>query len=289
MRGASAVVCIPLATGDDVNENAKKGLLDRLKAAASLVGAVAVLFYAVLRLAYVQFYLPLGLRPEEVGFARTELLTQALVGPAVFFIIVFFVAALVLAAVAVYVVAFFVYNDGISRIFARLLDRLPAERRATLRRHPLVKLAGRHPPTEPFVDRLKRLLSKLKRAVVPVIGILALASFGLTSYHLYRNAEEAGRRARAGMAVQGVAFEFSTFDIPLLEVRATPADLYWRGDGRPDDLDDAPLECLMYVGQTTETLVFFTPKNDAVVRLPAGDWIVSLARAQDLPERCRPE
>lgn len=46
-------------------------------------GVVAGVFYAVLRLAYVQFYSKLGLLPEEVGIGRTEILSQAIVGPIV--------------------------------------------------------------------------------------------------------------------------------------------------------------------------------------------------------------
>ena len=52
-------------------------ILDRLKGWLSLSEVFALIFYAVLRLAYLQFYVPFGLRPEDVGIGKTELLTQA--------------------------------------------------------------------------------------------------------------------------------------------------------------------------------------------------------------------
>jgi hypothetical protein len=47
------------------------------------VGILGGVAYAVVHLTYVQFYAKFGLLPEEVGIGRTEMLSQALVGPVV--------------------------------------------------------------------------------------------------------------------------------------------------------------------------------------------------------------
>lgn len=62
-------------------------------------GIVAGMFYAMLRLAYVQFYTSLGLLPEDVGIGRTELLAQAIVGPAVIGLVYSIILSGVLATV----------------------------------------------------------------------------------------------------------------------------------------------------------------------------------------------
>jgi hypothetical protein len=56
-----------------------------------LLGALAAGTYGVLRLVYLHFYYVFSVAPEEVGLGKTELLSQALVGP----ILVLLIAAIV--------------------------------------------------------------------------------------------------------------------------------------------------------------------------------------------------
>lgn len=60
--------------------------MGKLKSALSLSVLGASFFYGVLWLAHAQFYLRLGTTPEEAGIDKTDLLSQALVGPAVLFL-----------------------------------------------------------------------------------------------------------------------------------------------------------------------------------------------------------
>jgi hypothetical protein len=56
-------------------------MTDSVKGWIAYAGVLAGITYGVLRLAYIQFYFVIGVRPEEVGLGKTEILTQALVGP----------------------------------------------------------------------------------------------------------------------------------------------------------------------------------------------------------------
>jgi hypothetical protein len=59
------------------------------KALLPIFGVLTAITYAALRAAYSQFYDHFGILPEEVGFGKAELLSQALAGPLIVFIVVF--------------------------------------------------------------------------------------------------------------------------------------------------------------------------------------------------------
>jgi hypothetical protein len=63
---------------DEVSDTAAS-LVERFgQHALLLLAALAAGTYAMLRLAYLQFYYAFDVAPEEVGLGRTELLSQAL-------------------------------------------------------------------------------------------------------------------------------------------------------------------------------------------------------------------
>jgi hypothetical protein len=59
------------------------GEINRIaKIITPLYGLVSAFLYGVLYLAYNQYYSSFGISLEEVGIAKTDLLSEALVGPA---------------------------------------------------------------------------------------------------------------------------------------------------------------------------------------------------------------
>lgn len=56
-------------------------LLERVAALSGLFGIISLVFYAVLRTGYTQFYNHAGIEPEEVGLTKAALLGQAVTGP----------------------------------------------------------------------------------------------------------------------------------------------------------------------------------------------------------------
>lgn len=248
------------------------GLVDRFKGWLSVAGAVAVVFYAILRLAYVQFYLPLGLRPEDVGLGKTELLTQALVGPAVFFVLLVLAVIVVLALALVWLVWNMFYVEAIFRLLKPLFAKWP-------------KLTSRWQQRS-VKQQLRRASRQMRRFFVPLVVVITLASFGWTAYMLYNNAERAGERVKRGQNVHNVAVRIGPVRIPLLEVRAAPVTVYWKSKEVPTYFDDAPVGCLMYIGESGEKVILFNVLDDSVVRFGAGDAVFSISEHGDLKELC---
>jgi hypothetical protein len=94
-------------------------LVKWLKWLTPVFAAAAIVLYALLRLAYVQFYSPFGITPERAGLARTELLSQALIGPVVLFLLLVIVFLVLLVVLVVYFTAqvsvFWTFASAVAR------------------------------------------------------------------------------------------------------------------------------------------------------------------------------
>jgi membrane-associated HD superfamily phosphohydrolase len=113
-------------------------LMGLLKNIAAIAGITSAVVYAFLWLAYYQFYSNFAISPEEVGLGKTELLSQALVGPVILFgiftalsvsfIFSAFIYPIVLALLEALVVAL---PAALVFVVSSLLSREPQTRRTT--------------------------------------------------------------------------------------------------------------------------------------------------------------
>jgi hypothetical protein len=78
--GSHATAPVPKLSTLSSRQEIRKWFLESVTPLA----VVSAICYAVLRLSYYQFYADFGLVPEEVGIGRSQILTQLLVGPVVF-------------------------------------------------------------------------------------------------------------------------------------------------------------------------------------------------------------
>src|SRR5262245_35562964 len=105
MSFAGAMTSRGGAEGDNMSKRAKRRppleqLASTLNTIVPALAGAAAVMYAVVRLFYGQFYATLGATPEMVGLGRTELLTQALIGPAM---VVLVVTTTISAVLALYI------------------------------------------------------------------------------------------------------------------------------------------------------------------------------------------
>jgi hypothetical protein len=253
--------------------------IERIKGWLSLAGVVAVVFYAVLRMAYVQFYLPFGLRPEDVGLGKTELLTQALVGPAIFFLTFGLAALLTLLVGAAYFVSTTLYMQGITRTVIWIFQLIKKDvSTITIGSIELKEILRRR-----SVNQVWRFVRRWFAHIVIVVSVL---SFAWTSYELFENAKRAGKDAHAGIGVNNVDISLlAPLEIPLLEVRAAPT-VHWKGSDPPPYVERGPQECLIYLGQSGDKVVLFNLWDNSAVRLSSEDAVLAIAVSGEASDAC---
>ncbi len=99
----------------DIQHGEESRLLRVLKNWTSLLGIVSALFYGLLWLAYYQFYSAFAITPDEAGFDKIELLSQALVGPTFFFLVLFLLSVISAIVLVLYWVLAVVLDAAASR------------------------------------------------------------------------------------------------------------------------------------------------------------------------------
>lgn len=239
--------------------------------------------YATLWLAYAQFYLQLGTTPEEAGIDKTDLLTQALVGPSVFFIglfaIVFIYSFSAAILAGLYAVFFRDLFAGAQTLVARIRKK----------KAPLPPRSGRGRAKASrleFVQTFVKGIRRPKRIVV----VAAPLAFSLLCVVLYSESAEAGRKARDGVAVAHPSLSFGTFSLPLVGIRAAPVTIHWN--------DDAPAAfrkggltsvCLMHVGEADGKTLLYNVRFGSLIRLPSDDAVFELRTDSKLPRVCLDE
>jgi hypothetical protein len=221
-----------------------------LKNAAIIVGVLSAVAYGVLRIAYVQYYQEFRVLPEQAGLGKTELLTQALVGPVVLLALL---SLLVLAGI--FVVAF---------------------------------LGRSKNKTEGLLERSKRLARDhfwraLEWCLAISVSVLVVALIWFAN-------DSADKAIQGRESLLGRYVGWGPFTIPLLDVRALPTNVEWRGGGDTPSAITSAGPCMMYLGETADTVLLYDAKVGQTIMVSKPDVIVELrTHSSGLPEiECPP-
>ncbi len=260
---------------------------DELKLAGGILAALGVLGYGLLRLAYVQFYWHFDALPEDAGLGKTELLSQALVGPVVL-LIVAAVASILLLVLLLFLNSF--YFISARAIGLRLVRYMASRTRAPADVDELVAAAERSltrllPLPVSAKDAVKSVL-RLFRPVAAAGTVLALAvtvgSLFISAHDAARGVLESPHQTLAGRSI-GVG----SYSLPILDVRALAATVVWVGSGTTPSVLSTDASCLMYLGQTSDTVLVYDAAQADTIRLQPDDVVVAI-HTQDtrLPGEC---
>ena len=240
-----------------------------------LFGILAAISYAVLRLAYLQFYYNFMVAPEEVGLGQAELLTQSLVAP---------LFLLVAIGVAVIVLGFLLFVVGIilrplARPLSNFGSRLPIIGRFALSRSNN-KPHGAIGPSEESTDAngpmiKARSSNETSRSLNVEAGIVTtfIAILFLALLFIQANLAVTGVR-EGGYTITTVHWPVGPVNIPSLNIIAWPSSVEWKESAKtPSTLKPYP-NCIMYLGKANGTTVIYNVKTRMTIRFRSDDAIV---------------
>jgi hypothetical protein len=222
-----------------------------LKDYAGLTGVLGVVLYALLRIAYAFFYIRLRTTPEEVGYGYSRVISESIAGAVE---LVLLIAILITALGVLY-----------------YLGRITLLRFLRRSHQPRVLEILREPPL-PIVRRVAARSVAIGAAAV-FLALPALAWWQ-------------GGLAQRGQTVRNVYFIGIPY-LPILAVQAVPAEVTWKDKESDKPLSLSDRKCLMYLGQSNGTTVFYDVRTHDSLRLPSGDITVTLRFAFFVPESCR--
>lgn len=230
--------------------------------ALPLVGFV---IYAVLYSVHHGFYGELGVRTEDVGLGRDELIARSLLGLIAFTLVVVVLwACLAGFALFVFWVVSMAGDWGIRRL------RSSSHVRPGLRKG-LDAVAGRDDS------------GLLKRAAQGVTLFYGLTTLVLVPVALWSIARDDAQRVRDGETVDPMRFI-----VPLLDIEAQQMRLVQQPEGAA--LPARIAECLLYLGRDDRFITTYDTRAQRPRRLPADAFAVQVLPDSDaLPPRCRPE
>ncbi len=205
----------------------EKDGLGKALAVAGLAGGVA---YGVLRVAYFQFYSPLGLTPEDVGLGKAEMVSQALADLVAFGLILVVFGCLLFAG-----------GYLLSKLFRRLM------------RHPL------EPPPSP------QPLTTLVRPFVVFVAVIMCVSAPIVLF--MRASDDASDLIDRADGVNVASVNLLGVEIPALEVVAVPVELHWIDGSATYPANSA---CLFLLGQADGTLVLYDVQAGITSRVPSA-------------------
>lgn len=248
-----------------------------LKNAAIIFGALGLLAYGILREAYYAYYQEFKVAPEQAGLDKSELLSAALVGPA---IQLAFVLVVALVAVLLFSLLSWPFKVGLDR----------------------------HDPWAPpafswaRIDGAFRLGRKIFWPSVIIFTVIGTAT--VAAFLLIRANQAAHRAIDHHESLYAVTIGRGDYSLPVLEIRAIPAEVDWIGskpipsaliDGRPllegaskSEVKAAKVnECMMYIGETADTFLIYDELHGYTVTFPKGDVVVELrTHVRLLPSSC---
>jgi hypothetical protein len=223
--------------------------------------------YVVLYGMHQIFYARLGLGVDDVGLGRDALLSQALVGVVASAVLITAVFWLYYAAI---VYGLTIWPLYVVRRLARLLMRTPGLHRWCPR--PMRAFARRKDTKQdPERRRTLRVIALSYLIVTPISG--AWMAYALAA------------DVRDGWPTP--AWAIPLLGIPIVDVEADPFR-FTRQPGGEVAVASRDMECMLYLGRTERTLVFYDSRSRRPVRLPADDFSVRVGgRDTRLPARCR--
>jgi hypothetical protein len=261
----------------------KEGWVPRMEGVMKLVllviGAVAVVMYGVLVIAYQAFYGVLGIQIEEVGRSKLDLLPEALSGPIAIVAYDFWSRLAALACGVVGIVAIVASEIAKRRRERDLVGSRPEGQRPRVRR--VFKRLRRR--------RLMRLGAYLVAVTVAMALLVGFVHVGLLQTEL---ASAKGKSVRlVGESLAGIERE-GEVDLYLLDVVALPARVDWTaGTTVPTSLVANP-DCLMFLGASEGHAVLYDVKAQAVIRFNADDAVLTVLpniESDVIPASCRRE
>jgi MFS family permease len=220
------------------------------------VGAVAgSLLYVGLSILYEQFYVELGLHPDDVGLTRTAILLRAAAG-------VVAIVAIGLAAAVVTLVLFFLVWALLwglrklrrkHRVESRAVGKFKDPRLASFL-SAVYPIAGMPDPDGWYPFRRRRILMIAGLAVLIVFVVM----FIVTLPKVRTDAEAASNG--------GNVVPRTFLGIPTLSIESRPCHALWLGSTpKPQRLEDPTLHCL---GSANGTTLFRT--SSETVRVPSS-------------------
>jgi hypothetical protein len=216
------------------------------------LGVLATIVYGILRLAYLQFYYPFGIRPEDVGIDRTEILSQAIVGPVV---IGFAPAFVTLVGTTAVLLGWRVWRN-------------------------------RKPISREF------LLSIRQELVLPsLLVFLLFIILGLTSTYISA-VSLSNKVLDHGEAITNDYFTIGPYAVPDLEMQVLPVKAEWKDAGQmPADFSPRAngIDCFVYLGQSNNVAILYNVKTSMTFRVNLSDVTLRLdTYSYRLPDTCRP-
>ncbi|HKO84258.1 MAG TPA: hypothetical protein VJ140_06790 [Actinomycetota bacterium] len=252
-------------------------LARRLADLLPLFGVLAAVSYAVLRVAYLQFYYSFMVSPEEVGLGQAELLTQSLVAPLFLFIV---------AAIAAIFLGFLLalmsrILKPLARPLSNLRSRLPTIGHFEFSRPNNTPKGVARPSNGEAIDANEPVMARGSNDTgrgltfeASALVALVLLSF-VTSLFIQANAAVTGVQ-KGGYTITTVHFGVGPVDIPSLNIIAWPNAVEWKeGTKTPSSLKQNS-NCIMYLGKANGTTVIYNVKTRMTIRFRSDDAIVAV-------------
>lgn len=282
--------------------------------ARTVLAALGVVLYAVLRIAYSLFYDSFGLTPDDLGLGYLDLLIQSAVGTVILLIVVFVIAALVAAV--------FVGLIGRIRTASHDLRRGQQPTGPSESERPPAKQESENGTPPPDGQRGRRLGAVIGSVAVAVAAIVLVAVLvgqqvfslsvfviamvwallvGIRLIHRGLTGETGGNRARWLWGLAAIALATLGFAILLLLLRAESdaarvqlghassftvlgfrvttwgaedATVSWTSNQIAADLRPLAGRCLMYLGQSNGTAFLYLVSTHEVFRVPTAVVVV---------------
>jgi hypothetical protein len=256
---------------------------------ATIASASVFVFYLVLRFEYATFYQPLGTTPEEVGLSETQILGEAAIT----------VGALSLAITAIVVLGMLAYAKGLRWYVRRRFGKQPLGPNTSPTVYDavleLLRSSINHVDFAPawLADLPEDRRSQVETAARKLISQTAsswwlglfVRGWGLVLFRGWR-VLTALSAATMVLSLIGVLVAIDSFmgndayriengqpaqPIGTIMVPATHADITLLTGGQ---LPISPNDCLMFLGESNGTMVFYDVPRHATVRLPASAVVV---------------
>ena len=194
--------------------------------------------YAVIRLAYFFFYHRLRTSPEEVGYGYSRILSESVVGAIAFLFVLF--------------IPIFLISLGASALGALVRGRAGKKESFIWARGSTARALWR-----------RKALRSLTAALIVIVIAYPLLGW------------RQGVLAQRGITVRNVYFAGIPY-LPILPVQAVPARVVPLEDRSDDALHLLSRTCLLYLGASDGTVVFYDVATRESVRVPASSVSISL-------------
>ncbi len=235
----------------------------------AVLGVLAGVTYGILWLIYMQFYGVFNIRPEDVGFDQTRLVSQALIGPAVVIIVASVIGA-------VYLGLMFLYLGFFKDIGALRPVLHPRRDRAQIAE----QVRGRAGSIQSFARGSVRehwwryLVASVVLSSAVILGVLLVTARNTATEVL-----------NEGQGVSAVALEGRGLSLPLLDFQALPIELSVDDAEQRVGTLDVVDECFLFLGKRDGRLVLFDVRSRGTYFVPSDGLIIEL-RSGNVPDEC---